>query len=125
MTERVILVTDPDDVFLSGVRMLFVNLTPEQQTLVSETLGKVDSTSTVIAYLWNSSNPVSWLLDKHTKCDIIISNADCDTSQMILGYIVAQPNSYYFGTLKDLHLVNDRAIYNAEQLFNILEKTLK
>jgi hypothetical protein len=125
MTERVILVTDPDDVLLDGVRLLFVNLTPEQQTLISETLGKIESTATVIAYMWNAGNPVSWLLDKHVKCDLIISNADCDNSQMILGYIIAQTNSHYFGTLKDLHMVNDRAIYNAEQLFNLLEKTLK
>jgi hypothetical protein len=45
--------------------------------------------------------------------------------ELIIGYIAAQPQSYYFGTLRDLHLANDRAIYNTNDILSLLEKTGK
>ena len=125
MTERVVLVTPPDDVQTDGVRILLVDLTSEQQDLLSQALyllpPSIDVTG--IIYSWNSTEHVDWLLDKKHKCDAIIFNADSE-NDLVVGYMAAQPNAYYLGTLKLLSKVNTSAIYTVDQAFNILENLL-
>jgi hypothetical protein len=63
-------------------------------------------------------------MDKVIKSDFILFNADSPNNgatELIIGYIAAQPNSYYFGNLRDLNLVNKSVIYNSDQIINILE----
>ncbi len=125
MTDRILLVTPPDDTLLDGIRITHVNLTEEQNNIVSISLMKSDVPYTMINYVWNMGNPVDWLLDKIAKSDLIIFNADGPTDpgrDVIIGWTSAQPQSYYFGNLKDLHLANDRAIYSVDDLTNLLEK---
>ena len=62
-------------------------------------------------------------MDKKHKSDVIIFNADSE-NDLIVGYMAAQKNSYYFGNLKILNVVNNSAIYNAEQLLELLEKKI-
>ena len=61
--------------------------------------------------------------DKKHKSDIIIFNADSD-NDIVVGYLAAQTNSYYFGNLKLLSTVNRSAIYNTDQLYDLLEKLI-
>lgn len=123
MTNKVIVVTAPDDVLLDGIRLLLVNLNQEQSKFISDALLKFENPDIIITYAWNQES-VSWLLDKKSKSDLIIFNADSDNNALI-GYLSAHPNSHYFGTLKDLHMVNDRAIYSVENVLNLLEETSK
>jgi hypothetical protein len=44
---------------------------------------------------------------------------------MITGYLAADPRSYYFGTLRDLHVANDRVILNSDEILNLLETIAK
>jgi hypothetical protein len=123
MSDKVILVTPPDDILVDGLRILLIDLTQEQTQLVSEVFTKLKSIPTIVTYVWNSINETEWLLDKKIKSDLIIFNANSE-NDVIIGYMAAQPNSYYFGELKNLKIANNSAIYSAEELLILMEKTI-
>ena len=128
MTDRILIVTPPDDILLQGIRTLHVHLNEEQSAIVSNALMQTDLPHNIINYVWKMGNPVDWLLDKSIKCDLIIFNAKGPSDpglDVILGWVSAQHNSYYFGTLKDLHLANDRVIYSSDDILNLMEKVSK
>ena len=124
MSDKVLLVTSPDDVLADGVRILLVDLVPEQQQIISNALAQLATIPNVVLYIWNSSDDASWLLDKKSKSDTIIFNA-ANENDVIIGYMAAQSNSHYFGTLKILSMVNNSTIYNIDQVLTILENTIK
>jgi hypothetical protein len=124
MSNKVLLVTPSDDVLLDGIRILLVDLIPEQQQIISDALTQLVSIPNIILYVWNSTNDINWLLDKKSKSDTIIFNA-ANENDVIIGYMAAQSNSHYFGTLKILSMVNNSTIYNIDQVLTILENTIK
>lgn len=125
MTDRVILVTPPDDVAAKdGVRILLVDLTSPQSKIVSDSINLLEDSQTLIVYSWTNGSDTQWLLDKKQKSQIILFNAE-STNDLITGYITAQPNAHYFGILKSLHHANDCAIYDVTQLVDLLERTIK
>ena len=125
MTDKILVITDPDDAPLDGIRILAVNLTQEQGQIVSNALLQFDNFNiNVINYVWKTGDEISWLLDKKSKSDVIIFNADVDDNT-VTGYLSAQTKSCYFGTLKDLYLANDRAIYTIEDVLTLLEIIVK
>jgi len=125
MTDKIIVVTPPDDIALDGIRILAVNLAQEQGQIISNALLQFDNFNfNIINYVWNTGNDIAWLLDKKIKSDLIIFNANVDDNT-ITGYLAAHSKSYYFGTLKDLHLANNRAIYTTEDVLNLLEINVK
>ena len=124
MSDKILVVTPPDDTLINGVRILHVELNEEQSMIVSSALMNSNTQHTVVNYVWKMGDSVEWLLDKVTKSNFILFNADRPNNgatELIIGYIAAQPNSYYFGTLRDLNLVNSSVIYNSDQIINILE----
>jgi len=128
MSDKVIIVTPPDDILLDGLRILLIDLTPEQSQIVSNALLAVNSPYSIINYVWKMGDPMTWMMDKKAKSDLIIFNCDQPNNgaiELIIGYIAAQPNSHYFGTLRDLHLVNNSAIYNTDQIITILENAIQ
>lgn len=120
MTERVLVVTHPDDVLDDGVRLLLVDLTSDQLQMVSNVLTQLDTESAIITYLWKPAISTDWLLDKKHKSQWIIYNAE-SSDQTVVGYLSAQRNSSYFGTLRSLKGVNKSAILSIEQCRNIIE----
>lgn len=124
MTDKIIVVTAPDDIQLDGLRILLVDLRPEQTQLISEALSKLESIPTIITYIWKISDGTEWLLDKKHKADLIIFNAE-GNDDVIIGYMAAQANSHYFGYLKSVTSANRSAIYSVDQIYNILEKSIK
>lgn len=124
MTNKVLLVTAPDDVLVDGIRILLVDIVPEQQQIISDALTRLDNSPDIIVYVWNCANDTAWLLDKKLKSDAIIFNANSE-NDVIIGYIAAQSKSYYFGTLKILSMVNKSTIYDTEQVLTILENLIK
>lgn len=123
MIDKIVLVTPPDDVLVDGIRLLLVDVTIPQSQMVSSVLTQFETIPTVIAYMWSSGDSVDWLIDKKHKSDIIIFNADSE-NDIVVGYLSAQPNSYYFGNLKLLSTVNRSAIYNTDQIYDLLEKLI-
>lgn len=124
MTDKILVVTPPDDTLLSGIRVLLVELNEEQSSVVSSALLNANLPHTIVNYVWKMGNRVDWLLDKIPKSDLIIFNASPGVNgavELIIGWTAAQPQSYYFGNLKDLHLANNRAIYSAEDIIFLLE----
>lgn len=125
MSDRILVVTPPDDILLQGIRVIHVELTEEHSSIVSNALLQTSLPHTIINYVWKMGNSVEWLLDKVAKSDLIIFNASPENNgaiELIIGWVAAQPQSYYFGNLKDLHLANNRAIYNTDDMLILLEK---
>lgn len=118
MADKVLVVTPPDDVLIDAYRILIVGLTPEQSKVVSDTLLNVRYDGNVVLYLWEGGSP-EWLLDKKHKSDLIIFNAN-NENETLVGYMAAQKNSHYFGTLKFLSGANARTIYSSEDLQTML-----
>jgi len=123
MTDNVILVTDPDDIQVDGLRLLLVDLNIDQNQIVSDALAQSQGFGSIVSYIWRYGDSIDWLLDKKHKSDLIIFNADSENDN-IIGYMAAQKYSYYFGILKNLSQVNNRNIYNADDVTKILNSTL-
>jgi hypothetical protein len=123
MTEKVILVTDPDDTHENGFRLLLVDLSVEQSDLVSKALTTLNTDTTIIVYNYPLQDKVEWLLDKMRKCDKIIFNAD-SIDQTLVGYFSSYDNASYFGNLRSLNKVNTSVVYDTESCKQILEKAI-
>lgn len=128
MTGKIILVTPPDDTLLDGFRIISVGLDSHQSAILSKSLLESNHENNVIVYVFEANNSLSWLFEKKIKSDVIIFNADninSNISDMIIGYLAAQSNSYYFGILRDLQHVNDRVIYSNEDLGSLIEGKIR
>ena len=119
MTEKVLVVTPPDDVAIDGFRVLLVDLDTDQTKTISDSLLRISSDATVITYLWTINDNIDWLLDKKLKSNLIIFNANSQ-NELIVGYMAAQKKSHYFGTLKSLASVNAKAIYASEDCESLI-----
>lgn len=125
MSDKIILVTPPDDILIDGPRISLVNLSQDQSQTISKTLLSLENLEfPLIVYTWNFGDNIEWLFDKKLKSQLIIFNADSSNCENINGYLAAQPNSHYFGNLKDLHSVNKNAIYNVDNLLSIFERII-
>jgi len=119
MNDKVVLVTPPDDIQIDGIRILTVNLIPEQTQIISDSLNSIAVGHSMIIYLWKNGEDLDWLFDKKHKSHLIIFNAD-DFNESLTGYFAAQKKSAYFGNLKNLHKVNTSAIYSVEDCVSLL-----
>ena len=119
MSERVILVTAPDDFLPDSYRFMAVDLNENQAQAFSSALLKLNYDKNIVVYLYKSTDPIDWFLDKKPKCDLIIFNAE-STNDILVGYLAAQRNSYYFGTLKTLGNANKSAIYSEGDVLSLL-----
>ena len=109
---KITLVTEPDDILVDSFRILCVNLTADQTQFLSDIVNDMEFIIDSIVYVWNEGDSEEWLFDKKLKSNLIIFNAVTDSGE-INGYLAAQPNSFYFGPLKNLSYVNNRDIYDA------------
>lgn len=128
MTDKILIVTPPDDTFVQGIRITHVNLSPAQSQIVSQGLLAIQSKHNIINYVWQYGDPVSWLLNASAKSNLLIFNADNEQHKEIdqlIGYIAADPKSHYFGMLRDLHIANDRVLLNSDDVINLVEKAFQ
>ena len=120
---KVTLITVPDDILEDGIRILCVDLSPEQSQMISDALARIENIPDIIVYLWKTGNDTDWLFDKKHKSTAVIFNADSE-NQLVTGYMAAQKNSYYFGTLKILQTINKSAIYTTDQCVSIFDSLI-
>jgi hypothetical protein len=120
VNNKITIITAPDDILQDGVRILFYGLEKAQELLVSSVIYNLKEYKPTVIYVGNGQNDSTWILDKKQKCSIIIFNAEA-RDQTMVGYLAAQPNSYYFGTLISLNVANENKINSKEQLTKIME----
>jgi hypothetical protein len=118
--DNILVVTPPDDIHIDGYRLLLVDLTPDQSQIVSDSLLQLKSLPSVVVYSWKSDDLDEWLLQKKKKSDLIIFNAE-SSKHLLIGYLSAQINTYYFGTLRSLATVNNRVLLNTDQCIELLD----
>lgn len=123
MSDKVIVATAPDDVLIDAFRLLLVDLDSVQSKTISDALLELSLDTSVVVYLWKSTDPMSWLLDKRSKANLIIFNAD-STNDIIVGYMAAQKKSHYFGNLKLLSGANVANLYAMEDCIALLKRSL-
>lgn len=123
MTDKVLLVTSPDDSPIDAIRILLVDLAQEHTQLISDALTEFSSIPNFVIYVWRAGDPIDWLLDKKHKSHSIIFNAECE-DHMIIGYMAAQLHSHYFGTLRSLKNINNNAIYTVDDCVNIINNLI-
>lgn len=117
------LITPPDDVFIDGFRLLLVDVSRDQSKTITEALGFLEKTPTIIVYVWNNEQTIEWLIDKKHKSDLIIFNAESENRELV-GYMAAQNSSYYMGTLRPFEIINNRAIRDVKSCVEMFEKNI-
>lgn len=123
MSNKLSLVTAPDDIPQDSLRVLLVSLTADQTKIISDVLTEFDKIPNTVLYVWNVMDSTEWLFDKKNKSNIIIFNASQDNQELV-GYLAAQPNSYYFGVLKTLGIINNNIIHDMNQCFELIKETI-
>lgn len=123
MTDRITVVTDPDDVFQPGFRILTVDLTVEQLDEVSKSLKNLETQEDVVVYVWKVGSDINWLLDKIYKSNSIIFNAD-STDQTLVGFLASKNKSAYFGELRSIKEVNKSVVFNCDQCTDFFNRYL-
>lgn len=124
MSDKIVLVSAPDDVAYDGVRMLFVDLNEQQSEIMSQSLLSLNNIPRVIAYTWHVGEDVDWVIDKARKSDVIVFNANSD-DQTLIGYFAGKHNAYYFGTLRSLSKVNSSVIFDFGQCSELFMDTIE
>lgn len=117
---NITLVTPPDDILSDGFRILLADISREQSKIVTEALGNLEKTLPIVVYVWDSEQTIEWLIDKKHKSDVIIFNAESENREVV-GYMTAQSNAYYMGTLRSFEIINNRVIRDIESCIKIFE----
>lgn len=123
MSNKIVLVTSPDDLLTDGVRLCLVNLNQDQLNLLTQVLSTMQPSVSVIAYIWNPKDPYEWFIDKKIKSDVILFNALAHT-HIMNGYLSAHTNCYYFGTLREVTHLYNKEVTSAEQLQSIIQRAI-
>lgn len=123
MADNITMITAPDDLLADGFRMLLVDLDREHDEIVSRILVTIDTDHAIIAYIWKSRDSIEWLLDKRSKINLIIFNANSQ-NQTVVGYMAAQPISHYFSDLRDLNKANSKQILDLSQCQEVFENSI-
>jgi hypothetical protein len=122
MTDKITIVTYPDDYLENGKRLLLIDLEMPQKEMISRAMLSVDTQDNLICYVYHSTEDIAWAVDKSLKSQLIVVNANSH-NQTLVGYLLAKSNCYYLGDLKGLNNIIDRVIYDSDQFVNILTKT--
>ena len=123
MTDKVLLVTAPDDTSIDAIRILLVDLVPEHTQIISDALNEFTSIPNIVTYIWRHGDAVDWMMDKKHKSHCVIFNAHSE-DHIIIGYMAAQSNAHYFGTLKTFDKVNNNAIYTVNDCVSIINNLI-
>jgi len=118
---NITLVTAPDDIHIDAVRILTYDLDNDQSQLVSNALTSMDNLYDTVMYIAKSNDDPQWILDKKIKSSIIILNAESD-NQTLVGYLAAQPGSYYFGTIKTIGQAKTNILRNVDDVIKMMEE---
>lgn len=118
---KITVITSPDDILIEGVRILLVDLSPEQSEFISASLFQIDDYPNVIVYSWKVGDDIEWLFDKFYKSSVIFFNAT-SSNQTIVGFLAGKVNTFYFGILQSLNLVNNREICNIDDSTHLLKQ---
>jgi hypothetical protein len=123
MIDKILLITEPDDVAQDGPRILTVDLSPVHNQIISDSLANLSVFPNIIIYSWTIGNDISWLIDKSRKSQLIFFNAESQ-DQTIVGYLASKSNAFYFGNLRSLNHVNKSVLFDSEETKEILTKMI-
>jgi hypothetical protein len=123
MSEKIILVSYPDDTLLDGVRIFLYDLEQSQTEIISKSIVSLEFDTNIVIYSVKSSDDIRYSLDKYQKSQICIFNAESENQTMV-GFLSAKPNSMYFGNLRCLGEVNDSVINDTELCKRKLERMI-
>lgn len=120
MSEKIIVVTPPDDIWDDAERITLVDLNPEQSKTISDIITSVDITSNIVIYNFQHLNDEQWLVDKIQKSQLVFYNAESD-NQLLVGYLLNNKNAYSLGVRRGLDFVNNRKILEQQEIRTMIE----
>ena len=123
MSNKVLLVTSPDDVAIDALRILLVGLNDDQSSIVSDALTNLEQLPETVVYVAGDQESAAWLVDKKQKSDLIIFNAEMDNGELV-GYLAAQPNAYFFGNMRYIGITTKRALFDRHQAEELLKEKI-
>lgn len=119
MSNKIILVSEPDDLNVDGFRILLFDLNDIQGEIFTRAITGLDDVPQTVVYTFRYGQDSAWLLDKYHKADLIIFNAD-SLNELMVGFLAGKRNSYYFGNLKTLNEVNKSVIHSVDDCQELL-----
>jgi hypothetical protein len=119
VNDKIILVSDPDDVLVDGFRILLFDLDSVQGEIFTRAITSLDDVPQTVIYTFRYGQDSSWLMNKYHQADLIIFNAD-SLNELMVGFFSGKKNSYYFGNLKTLNEVNKSVIYGVDDCQELL-----
>jgi hypothetical protein len=123
MSNKVLLVTSPDDVSIDALRILLVGLNDDQSSIISDALTNLEQVPETVVYVANETESAAWLIDKKQKSKLIIFNAEMDNGELV-GYLAAQPNAYFFGNMRYIGITTKRALFDRHQAEELLKEKI-
>lgn len=117
--DKIILVSNPDDVLVDGFRILLFDLDGPQGEIFTRAITSLDDVPHTVIYTFSYGQDSDWLLDKYHQADLIIFNAD-SLNDLMVGFFAGKRNSYYFGNLKTLNQVNKSVIHGVDDCQELL-----
>ena len=117
------MITDPDDVEYDALRIVAVDLAPDQSHSLSEVLKTIQIDKDINLYVYSNSDDIAWLIDKSIKADYIFANPQSD-DQHLVGYIASKRQSHFFGETKITKALNKKSVLSQDHIVEILRKEL-
>jgi hypothetical protein len=121
MENKLTLITPPDFYENGNYSLMFISMSDEQQTAVSEWLKNNDYKSNLNLYTYQGEHNIEWLLYALARSDCTYINLDSsDAITNIMGtYILSRPNVFYSTTNLDIktlvNYLNNNYVDNIEQ----------
>jgi len=97
MSTKITLITPPDFYETGNLSILLAHLTDEEQTAVSDWLGKHDLNENINLYFYDNENNSTWFLYAANRCEYKYINIDYVNyiTQSLSGHVLGKPGFYY------------------------------
>jgi hypothetical protein len=97
MNGKITLITPPDIFENSNFSLLFVNLSEDDQTKVSEWFAKSDISENINIYFYDHEIEIAWLFHSMNRCEYKFINLDdaTNTTKVLSSYMLSKSNVYY------------------------------
>lgn len=120
MNGKITLITPPDIFENSNYSILFMHLSDDDQTKVSEWFAKSNISRNVNVYFYDHEVDLPWLFHALSRCEFKFIDVDSVNyiTQSLSGYILGKSNTFYKtsneSTAAVYHYINQNKITNIE-----------
>lgn len=123
MSDKILVITEPDDYFDDAIRLLFVDLDSNQTKMFTKPLLDIPTEKSIVCYYWALDTSMTWLLDKLAKSHLIFFNNDSSHRELV-GFLTANSKAYGLGNNRFLGKFINRNIVDSDEIKSLIIKTV-